>query len=76
MENNIVFGHLKRPDIGPRDPARIAKALELVCGKGLGINEASRWARVSNVSLSGWLSKYWFYRKINNPVTIVLRSKV
>jgi hypothetical protein len=76
MANKIVYGHLKRPDIGPTNPERIAKALELVYGKGLGINEASRWAKVSSASLCGWMSKYWFYRKIENPVTIVLKSKV
>ena len=76
MENNIVYGHLKRPDIGPPNPARIAKALELVCGQGLSINDASRRLRLSTPSLCGWMTKYWFYKKIDNPVIIVLKSKV
>ena len=76
MANKIVYGHLKRPDIGPPNPARIAKALELVCGQGLSINDASRRLRLSTPSLCGWMTKYWFYRKFNNPITIVLKSKV
>ena len=71
-----MYGKLKRPDIKPTNPVRIAKALELVCGQGLSINDASRRLRVSTASLCGWMTKYWFYRKINNPITIVLKSKV
>ena len=71
-----MYGHLKRPDIKPPDPVRIAKALELVCGHGLSINDASRRLRVSTASLCGWMTKYWFYKKLNNPITIILKSKV
>ena len=76
MENNIVYGHLKRPDIGPPNPARIAKALELVCGQGLSINDASRRLRLSTPSLCGWMTKYWFYKKPINPVVITLKSDI
>lgn len=67
---------LKRPDRKPFDPARIAKALELICGDGLSINDTSRRLRLSTPSVCGWLTRYWFYRKFNNPVTITLKSKV
>jgi hypothetical protein len=71
-----MYGHLKRPDIKPKDPERIAKALELVCGKGLSISFVCHIMKISNPLLSGWMTKYWFYKKINDPVTIVLKSKV
>jgi hypothetical protein len=71
-----MYGHLKRPDIKPRNPERIAKALELVCGNDMSINDVSRRLRLSAPSICGWMSKYWFYRKIENPIIIKLKSKV
>ena len=68
--------HLKRPDIKPHNPKRIADALELVCGQGMSINDVSRRMRLSAPSICGWMSKYWFYKKPNNPITVTLKSKV
>jgi hypothetical protein len=68
--------HLKRPDIKPHNPAKVAQALELVCGKGFSIIFVCHLMKLSNPLLSGWMTKYWFYKKIDNPVTIVLKSKV
>ena len=76
MENKIVYGHLKRPDIGPHNPARVAQALELIFGKGFSMLFVCHIMKVSYPLLSIWMSKYWFYKKINNPVIIKLKSKV
>jgi hypothetical protein len=32
--------------------------------------------KISNPLLSGWMTKYWFYKKPENPVIIKLKSKV
>lgn len=71
-----MYAHLKRPDIRPDNPLRIAKSLELVAGDNLSPAEVSRILNLPIASICGWLSKYWFYQKINNPVVITLKSKV
>jgi hypothetical protein len=72
----MIKAHLDRRGAKPFNPKKIAKALELVCGEGKQIKEASEELGVVFNSISGWLSKHWFYKKINDPVTIVLKSKV
>jgi hypothetical protein len=69
-------GHLKRPDIKPHNRAKVAQALELVCGKGLSISFVCHIMKISNPLLSGWMTKYWFYKKPDHPVIIKLKSKV
>lgn len=72
----MVKGHLDKRGQKPFNPKRIADALELVCGQGKSIKEASEELDVAFNSICGWLSRYWFYKKINDPVTVVLKSKV
>jgi hypothetical protein len=72
----LIYAHLKRPDIKPLDTDRIANALELVVGNGLSPAQASRKLNLPIASICGWLTKYWFYNKPNNPVIINLKSKL
>ena len=72
----MIYAHLKRPDIKPLDPDRIAKALELVVGQGFSPADASRKLNLPIASVCGWLTSYWFYKKINHPVIIILKSNV
>ena len=67
---------LKRPDLKPLDPHRIANSFELVVGYGLSPAEAGRKLNLPIASICGWLTSYWFYKKPNNPVVITLKSKV
>lgn len=55
---------------------RIAKALEMVVGDGMSPAEVSRKLKLSMPGLCGWMTKYWFYKKPNNPVVITLKSNV
>jgi hypothetical protein len=71
-----MYAHLKRPDIKPLDPNRIANALELVIGQGYSPAEASRKLNLPIASICGWLTKYWFYNKPINPVIINLKSNL
>lgn len=71
-----MYYHLKRPDIKPRNKDRIAKALEMYAGHGKSMVDISRRFNVPMATVSHWLSKYWFYQKFNQPVTIKLKSKV
>jgi hypothetical protein len=58
------------------DKKRIALAMELIVGNGVSPADASKYLNLSMPSICGWMSKYWFYRKIENPVIIKLKSKV
>ena len=72
----MIYAHLKRPDIKPLDPNRIANALELIVGHGYTPAEASKHLNLSMPSVCGWMTKYWFYKNPINPVIITLKSKV
>ena len=72
----MIKAHLSRRYVKPYNHKKIGKALELVCGEGKPIKDASEEVGVTLASVSGWLSRYWFYKKINDPVTIVFKSKV
>lgn len=58
------------------DKKRIAEAMELVIGNGMSPADASKKLNLSMPSVCGWMSKYWFYKKPNNPVVITLKSEV
>jgi transposase-like protein len=68
--------HLDRRGAKPFSPKKIAHGLELVCGQGKSIKEASQELDVAFNSLSQWLTKHWFYKKIEDPAIIVFKSKV
>lgn len=69
-------GHLDKRGMKPYSPEKIAKSLELVCGEGKSIKDASIEVDVAPNSICKWLSKYWFYKNIEEPVTVVFKSKV
>lgn len=58
------------------DKKRIALALELIAGHGASPADASKYLNLSMPSVCGWMSKYWFYKKPNNPIVLILKSKI
>lgn len=58
------------------DKKRIALALELIAGHGVSPADASKYLNLSMNSVCGWMSKYWFYKKPNNPIVLILKSKI
>ena len=58
------------------DKKRIALTLEMIVGRGVTPADASKYLNLSMPSVCGWLTKYWFYQKPNNPVVITLKSNV
>ena len=58
------------------DKKRIALALEMIVGRGVTPADASKYLNLSMPSVCGWMSKYWFYKKPNNPIVLILKSKI
>ena len=58
------------------DKKRIALALEMIVGRSVTPADASKYLNLSMPSVCGWMTKYWFYQKPNNPVVINLKSDV
>ena len=58
------------------DKNRIALALEMIVGRGVTPADASKYLNLSMPSVCGWMTKYWFYQKPNNPLVITLKSDV
>ena len=58
------------------DKKRIALALELIAGHSVSPADASKYLNLSMPSVCGWMSKYWFYKKPNNPIVLILKSDV
>jgi hypothetical protein len=54
----------------------IALAIEFTVANNLGPTEAARLMNFPKASLYKWLTKYWYYAKVQNPVIIVLQSNV
>jgi len=54
----------------------IALAIEFTVANNMALTEAARLMNFPNSSLSKWLTKHWFYAKVENPVIIVLQSNV
>lgn len=73
---NINFVHLKRPDVKPKNPEKIGLAFEMIIGQNMSIQDVAKNLNVNEQGLNRWLSKYWFYQKLNDPVIIKLNSKV
>lgn len=71
-----MYAHPKRPDIKPRNPEKVAKACEMVVGQNMSIAETARALNESIQRVSFWLSKYWFYKKVNKPIIIKKESKI
>ena len=72
----MTRAHFEKRGQKPFNPKLIGQCFELICGKGYQIKEAAEELDVSFNTICGWLTRYWFYKKINDPVTIVLKSKV
>jgi hypothetical protein len=71
MNRNYVLKYLKVPN---KD--RIALALEMVCGQNLSPKEAAVLLDIPNASICGWMTCYWFYKKPDQPIILILKSKV
>jgi hypothetical protein len=54
----------------------IALAIEFTVANNLGPTEAARLMNFPKASLYKWLTKHWYYAKVENPVIIVLQSNV
>ena len=54
----------------------IALAIEFTVANNLGPTEAARLMNFPKASLLKWLTKHWYYAKVENPVIIVLQSNV
>jgi len=55
---------------------RIALALEMVCGYNLSLIEAAVLLDIPYASICGWMTYYWFYKKPDQPIILILKSKV
>ncbi len=55
---------------------RIALALEMVCGNNLSPIEAAVLLDIPNASICGWMTCYWFYKRPDQPIILILKSKV
>lgn len=55
---------------------KVILALEIVCGSNLPTKEAAKLLNIPYATICGWISKYWFYQKPNDPVVITLKSNV
>jgi hypothetical protein len=55
---------------------RIALALEMICGKNLTPKQVSVLLNIPYASICGWMTSYWFYKKPNKPIILILKSKV
>ena len=51
-------------------------AIEYTVANNLAPTEAARLMNFPKASLHKWLTKHWFYAKVQNPVIIVLQSNV
>jgi hypothetical protein len=58
------------------DKKRIALTLEMIVGRGVTPADASKYLNLSMPSVCGWMTKYWFYQKPNNPIVLILKSNV
>ena len=54
----------------------IALAIEFTVANNLGPTEAARLMNFPKASLYKWLTNHWYYAKVENPVIIVLQSKI
>jgi hypothetical protein len=54
----------------------IALALEYCIGNNIPPTEAGRLLNLPMVTVSDWMTKYWFYKKIDNPIILTLQSNV
>jgi len=58
------------------DKKRIALALELIAGHNISPADASKYLNLSMPSVCGWMTSYWFYKKPDQPIILILKSKV
>jgi hypothetical protein len=54
----------------------IGTSLEICIGNNLSPVALARQLNLPAPTVSEWMTRYWFYRKCNNPIVIVLKSKV
>lgn len=62
---------------GNRHPKKvIGLALEYTIGNKLSPVDAGNVLNLRLFTISEWMTKYWFYKKIDNPLVLTLKSKV
>jgi hypothetical protein len=54
----------------------IAEALEYCIGNNITPTEAGRLLNLPMATVADWMTKYWFYKKIDNPIILTLQSNV
>jgi hypothetical protein len=54
----------------------IAEALEYCIGNNIPPTEAGRLLNLPMATVADWMTKYWFYKKIDNPIILTLQSNV
>ncbi len=54
----------------------IGLALEYTIGNNIGPTEAARLLNFPLPTISDWMTKYWFYPKVDNPIILTLKSNV
>lgn len=54
----------------------IGLALEYTLGNNLSPVESARLLNLPLPTVAEWMTKYWFYRKVDEPIILVLESKV
>jgi hypothetical protein len=70
-----IFGRGKR--YGNRHEKKIiAEALEYCIGNNIPPTEAGRLLNLPMATVADWMTKYWFYKKIDNPIILTLQSNV
>jgi hypothetical protein len=54
----------------------IAEALEYCIGNNIPPTEAGRLLNLPMATVADWMTKYWFYKKLDNPIILTLKSNV
>jgi hypothetical protein len=54
----------------------IGLALECIIGMDMGIVETGRKLNIPTSTIGFWMSNYWFYHKVDEPIILTLSSDV
>jgi hypothetical protein len=54
----------------------IGLALEYCIGNNIPPTEAGRLLNLPMSTVADWMTKYWFYKKLDNPIILTLKSNV
>lgn len=62
---------------GNRHPKKvIGLSLEYTIGNNLSPVDSGKVLNLPLYTISEWMTKYWFYKKIEDPIVLTLKSKV